>query len=477
MGSNVWRWYVAASVFTAVAFLVIPAEPVQAFVANSLHLVASATIVVGTRRLRPAVTWPWYLLAGSVALFGIGDIAFWVQTVWLERQAFPSVSDYCYLPSTLLIVAALAGFTLARRTVWDKAGLLDAAVLSTGAGLITWLYVISPTAQDGQLSLLARVVSLSYPILDLLALAVLVRLTIGTGKRPFAYRLLVAGVTSLLVTDMIYTLQEVGGSYMIGGGLDLGWMAAHVLFAAAALHPSMPAVSQPTPPAPEGVIGRARLYALFTASMTAPLVLIIEWIRGDEIDAPVIAIGSIGLFLLVLLRLQGVVAQLGHLLDTAQSQAHTDLLTGLANRRLFYAQWELNLRSPSDNTALLYLDLDGFKPINDELGHQGGDAVLQAVADRISQVVRAGDVVARLGGDEFAVILPGASDEDAEEIAARILAAVAEPIRVRGAPVRVGASIGVIMAPHGADPDSEIQRADAAMYAAKAAGRGRIGHA
>nr|WP_269330036.1 GGDEF domain-containing protein [Kineosporia babensis] len=209
----------------------------------------------------------------------------------------------------------------------------------------------------------------------------------------------------------------------------------------------------------------------------APLVLLLEWLRGGPIDAPLIAFGSIALYLLVLARLHGVVEQLDDSLQTARTQAHTDQLTGLANRRLFHDRWQQNLSGTAGPTALLYVDLDGFKKINDTLGHESGDVVLRTVAERISAVVRSGDVVARLGGDEFAVILPGASDEHADDIASRILATISRPIDLDGHRVSVGASIGVLLAPPGADPEQSIKSADSAMYAAKTGGRGQIRHA
>ncbi|GLY15400.1 hypothetical protein Kisp01_24150 [Kineosporia sp. NBRC 101677] len=457
----------------ALVYLLIPWPVVQAVYSTLLHTSAFVAIVVGVHRHRPSVRWPWYLLAARVGLFAAGDVVYWVQTVWFEEDVFPSIADALFVPSNLAIIAALIGFTMARHTGWDRPGMLDAAVLSIGAGMLFWLYLIAPSADDS-LSLFAQVVSLAYPVLDLLALAVLVRLTITAGDRSTAYRLLVGGVACLLVTDVLYTFMELEGIYLSGSPLDVGWMANHVLLAAAALHPSMPAISQSAEPARVSVIGRRRLYGLAAASLMAPLVLLIEWLRGGPIDAPLIAFGCIALYLLVLARLQGVVGQLGELLQTAQSQANTDQLTGLANRRLFHNHWEKNLTDRPGPTALLYVDLDGFKAINDTLGHESGDAVLRTVAQRIVAVVRSGDVVARLGGDEFAVILPGASDDQADDIAARILATVSRPIDIDGNRVGVGASIGVVLAPQGADPEQEIKRADTAMYAAKTGGRGQV---
>ncbi|GAA1636094.1 GGDEF domain-containing protein [Actinoplanes couchii] len=469
----VWRWYLAVCAVCAVVYNLIPSDPVQAVIATLVHLSGVATILLGVRRHRPALRWPWYALAANVGLFAAGDVAYWLQTVLLGQDVFPSVADAFYVPSNLALIAGLLGLARARRTTWDRPGLLDAAILSTGATMLAWLYLIAPTARLGDLTVFGRAVSLTYPILDLAALAVLLRVAIGSGRRPAPYRMLVIGVVVLLATDVTYTLLELHDNYAAGGLMDVGWMVTHVLFGTAALHPAMASVSQATPP-PDGMIGRGRLLALAVAGLMAPLVLTIEWILGDPLDIPVVVGGSVLLFLLVMARLHGVVGLLAASLDVARGQAYTDQLTGLANRRHFHNRWEQALTDGGGPTALLYVDLDGFKAVNDTLGHETGDAVLETVAGRIRQTVRDTDLVARLGGDEFAVILPGATDEQAVAIATRIVDAVAEPIEVRGLPVGVGASIGVITAPSGADPESEIKRADTAMYAAKAAGRGRV---
>src|SRR4029453_11445327 len=132
----------------------------------------------------------------------------------------------------------------------------------------------------------------------------------------------------------------------------------------------------------------------------------IEWLRGMEIDYAVIIAGSAVLFLLVITRLHGLVALLSETLPSGGEKATPDQLTGLANRRLFHTRWQQSLGEAGGPTALLYVDLDGFKPVNDTLGHEAGDSVLVEVAERLRGLVRAGDVVARLGGDEFAIILP-----------------------------------------------------------------------
>jgi diguanylate cyclase (GGDEF)-like protein len=148
-----------------------------------------------------------------------------------------------------------------------------------------------------------------------------------------------------------------------------------------------------------------------------------------------------------------------------------DPLTGLANRILVRDRLKhLLARSQRDRNgfALLFVDLDGFKPINDELGHAAGDELLSAV-----------DTCARWGGDEFLLLLEGAGGAaGAERVAADVLAALTPPLRVAGRRIGIRASVGISTCPeHGRDADALIRAADAAMYAAKAAGGGRLCHA
>lgn len=149
-----------------------------------------------------------------------------------------------------------------------------------------------------------------------------------------------------------------------------------------------------------------------------------------------------------------------------------DPLTGLANRVLLYDRIDMELRRARrhDNAfAVLFVDLDRFKAVNDECGHRIGDLMLQEVAQRLRAQVRAADTVSRLGGDEFIVILTGVSESrDAAAIGAKMTAAIGEPYRIEDHELRVRTSIGVSLYPaHGADPEALIHAADEAMYRAK----------
>jgi diguanylate cyclase (GGDEF)-like protein/PAS domain S-box-containing protein len=159
-------------------------------------------------------------------------------------------------------------------------------------------------------------------------------------------------------------------------------------------------------------------------------------------------------------------------------QAFHDGLTGLANRALFRDRLDHALAQGSrsrDPLAVLLVDLDGFKQVNDSLGHDAGDRLLGEVAQRFSAATRPGDTLARLGGDEFAILLEATDEVTASRVARRLLETLSQPIEIAGRSLRLGASIGVVSRlPAGADSEGVIRDADLAMYAAKEGGRGRF---
>nr|WP_247889913.1 GGDEF domain-containing protein [Azospirillum brasilense] len=166
---------------------------------------------------------------------------------------------------------------------------------------------------------------------------------------------------------------------------------------------------------------------------------------------------------------------------TLSTIAFEDRLTRLANRRFFEAHVERLQEQPAsdrDAVAILYIDLDGFKPINDRHGHHAGDMVLKEIGDRLARCVRHGDFAARLGGDEFAVLLSlpdGQQGHYALDVARRIIDSVSAPIMADGLDVQIGCSIGIALWPSdAADLALALQNADRALYAAKHAGRARV---
>lgn len=165
------------------------------------------------------------------------------------------------------------------------------------------------------------------------------------------------------------------------------------------------------------------------------------------------------------------------LTDLLAHRALHDSLTGLPNRRLLYDRLDLALARSvrtGSSLAVLFMDLDGFKAVNDTHGHACGDTLLVAVADRLTARMRVVDTLARVGGDEFVLLCESVgSEDDAVDIADRLIAAVAQPIDLDGVTVTVGMSAGIAVS-HGiaVDPEVLVRHADAAMYEAKNAGKG-----
>ncbi len=171
------------------------------------------------------------------------------------------------------------------------------------------------------------------------------------------------------------------------------------------------------------------------------------------------------------------VSDAARLNDQLRTLAFHDPLTLLANRSLFADRVHQAIRHVAEGLtpAVLFIDLDDFKTVNDSLGHSAGDQLLRGFAHRLVQGTRAGDTVARLGGDEFAVLIDHAADTDAALAVARQVAEVCrQPFEIDGRPVRIGASVGVAMADRASNVERLLRNADAAMYAAKSRGKGHV---
>lgn len=162
--------------------------------------------------------------------------------------------------------------------------------------------------------------------------------------------------------------------------------------------------------------------------------------------------------------------------DLQHKLAYHDALTGLPNRQLFYDRLNMSLAQAYrqlSRVALMFLDLDGFKKVNDELGHDAGDILLKTTAERLLNCVRKSDTVARLGGDEFTIIMQSYSTvDDVKTVARKVIAALAEPYSILGQPVNISVSIGISAYPgDGANSGDLIRKADTAMYDAKHSGK------
>ncbi|MER7754512.1 EAL domain-containing protein [Kitasatospora sp. NPDC097643] len=266
-----------------------------------------AAIVVGVRLNRPAHALFWYLLALANLSFTAGEV---VQAIQLQilhlNNPFPSVADGFYLAEFVLYAAGVLGFIRWRTARQDRAGLLDALILTMGLALLAWIYLILPYARNPDLTWFQKAVSIAYPLGDVVVLALLLRLLTPRGGNSRSLQLLTVGTVGILVSDTLYGLIQLHGNWHIGTPVELGWAAFYTAWGAAALHPSMVELTRPIP-TQQPDLGTARLILLTLASLIAPAILIIESLAGNTSNAGVIGAFSAILYLLVLARLAVVV--------------------------------------------------------------------------------------------------------------------------------------------------------------------------
>ncbi|MGH8971940.1 MAG: EAL domain-containing protein [Acidimicrobiia bacterium] len=434
-----------------------------------------ALVVVWRRSPRIALWYPILLFSLAFLLASAGWFLY--PRIAGRPLPFPSPVDGLYILASVFAAAFLIG--VIRRQGGDSGSVLDALVVAAGLGVLSWEFLMEPIVTRPGLSLAVRLVSLAYPATDLVLFGLAVRLALVGARRRPAHWFLLAWVACQLVADSAYVLTLNNGSFHLHHPLFAGWLLSFVFLAAATLHPSMRKVlEKPATTSPPGQVWR-RLVGMGAAALLAPVIVVTDPSRNAHGEVRALAILSAAIFLLVLVRLGLVMAQERALRERLRHDAFFDSLTGLANRALFADRMSHALaraRRSGATTAVLFLDLDNFKRVNDSIDHQAGDALLVAVAARLRAVIRDGDTVARLGGDEFTVLCEDIeSPSQALTVGSRIQEALAAPFRVAGREMFVSASIGVAVADAGAeDAHAVLRDADAAMYRAKLNGRSRI---
>ncbi|HEY3190173.1 MAG TPA: EAL domain-containing protein [Solirubrobacteraceae bacterium] len=577
---------------------------------DMIGLSSVVAVIVGVRLHRPNPALPWYLFAAGQALFVAGDGTRMIYESFIGIPTpFPGIADVFYLLAYPVLAVGLLSIVRRRNSQRDRASLIDALIIATSVGVVSWVFVMHHYAGDATLRVDEKVVSMAYPLWDLVLLTVATRLAVGASVRTPAFYLLGASVFSLFAADSALAITTLNETYATGSPVDLGFLVSYILWGTAALHPSVQRLASPVERPELGLTGK-RFLLLGAAWLTAPLIRVVQTARGVELTSGEVYItvaANVILFLLVMARVSGLMqvlidslgkqrkaeAQLreseerfkslvqnssdlvtvtdadgvityqspsverllgygpddlvgrrlaelvsdedlprleGAFRHVAQSdqeheelrvdfrllhtdgrwleveatvanslddpyvrgvvfntrdvserkaledqlthQAFHDPLTGLANRALFCDRVEHALSRNDGPLAVLFLDIDDFKRINDSLGHTAGDQVLTELGDRLRECVRGGDTAARLGGDEFAVLLE--NTEDAGVVVHRITVGMRKPFFVEGKELRISASIGICksrLADEGAD--ELLRNADAAMYSAKGRGRGR----
>ena len=453
-----------------------------------LGLGVAAALLLGLRWQRPARSGPWRLMVAGQLTWVVGDaVYFWRKDV-VGTEPFPSLSDGLYLVGYAVLVLGLLLLVRARRSGSDPAGRIDALIVTAGLALLTCVVLVEPVvAGAGGLSTAAAAVSVAYPLVDILLIAGLVRLLAAPGTSSPALRLLLVALGLLVSADLLSAAADVYGLHVLTSSFLL-WQASYVVWAAAALHPSMHQVTEPEPVpvvTTTRPLRRMRVAWMAGATLVTPLILAVEELSGGQRSTWTVVVGSVVMVLLVVFRMNlaihhivEVSRQRNDLQEELGFRATHDSLTGLPNRAETMRLVTEALRRSAETAepvGLLFVDLDGFKAVNDTLGHRAGDEVLRAVATRLGTSTRAGDIATRLGGDEFVVLLGHAVSEDsALAIADRLVDELSRSIRIdERNSVRIGASIGIALSHPDSDADTLLNEADLALYRAKADGRGR----
>ncbi|HEY7401079.1 MAG TPA: EAL domain-containing protein [Actinomycetota bacterium] len=248
------------------------------------------------------------MIALGQTLFVAGDvITYNYDRLFGTEVPFPSIGDIFYLSVYPCLILGILLLVRRRNPGRDRESAIDSLIVAIGVGVLSWIFLIAPYAHDSSLTLIQKLVTMGYPLMDLMLLTVAIRLAVGAGRRPPAFYLMVAAVVALFVTDSIYSWILLHGGYDNQTGLlEGGWGAFYLLFGAAAMHPSIRQLSQFTPEL-RTRLTRARLLILAGVSLTAPTIQGIELARGEQVDSPVLLGSSVLLFLLVVARMAGLV--------------------------------------------------------------------------------------------------------------------------------------------------------------------------
>ncbi|GAA2533468.1 hypothetical protein Ahu01nite_055520 [Winogradskya humida] len=482
-----WYLSVLGSAAVVLPFLPWPAARTALRLLGALAVIAA--LVAGLRVHRPRHPLGWYLL-----LTGVG-YALFCDLVWPLPQSVGGMSDYAatglfHLVTYPILACALMVLPGQSRRALRFAGYTETGIITSGAAVVWWTLVVDPYVLDpGRIPSQPHLVAL--PMLDMAIFALGLRLLLVGGTKSAAYVLLCAATAGLLVADSALFLSTINGGHLPVLSMA-SWMAANALLGAAALHPSM-AVIQPAPSEDDALddIGTARIYivtVVATPIMTGIFLLhesAVDRVTAGDVIVPVGATALTAALVVTRMRQLNLVGRrravaleqsLGRqqeLQDELRHQAQHDSLTALPNRELLYERVTAALAAERPG-ALIVLDLDEFKEVNDRFGHAVGDELLVAATGRLHEILPSGDLLARLDSDEFAIL---AHDEDAAgctRIGERVLSAMRSPFAVQGHELFATVSIGLRALDGELLTGDVLRDAYMALHAAKAAGRDQM---
>ena len=439
--------------------LLLPDGPARQALFVVVALGCALTVALAARYHRPPGLFGWYLVAAA-------------QVVWVigvgSSLAMTGLAPGLYQVAAYLLAAVgVEILTRSRTTVHDWRRALDSMIVTVAVTMVWWVFLIGPALGVGRGS--DHLVEVGQLVAALALVAALVRFAYAPGGARLTRVALLFGLGGLLAYQSVVRVSAGPGPTFPDSTAapSDAWLFALIAAAAITTHPRMHRLSDPAPAQrdPGSVL---QLLALGAALVVGPASFASQILRGDRSAIWLAPVFYLSLVLLVLARTLAMIRE-------ANAQATSDDLTGLPNRRALHRTARTRLTDPGERQALLLLDLDRFKEVNDSLGHHSGDELLVQVAGRLRAGLRPQDTLARLGGDEFAILLDAAGVLEAESIALSLGAALSEPFDLGVLSVHSAASIGIALFPeHGTDLSTLLRKADTAMYRAKADGGYRV---
>jgi diguanylate cyclase (GGDEF)-like protein len=469
---------VAGLALTLLYFVLPRGSLAQAIVFLAVLCGATALLFARLWAERARVPRHWVLLVAALAIYVTATLVWYLAPEAFGRELpFLSLADGAYFLAYALLAVFLVVLTHRRErdsATRGRAAVVDALILAIAASSVLFFFVLDPQIDGHATSELAITAAVAYVGLTSLLFGLAARLVIGSVDATPAERMVAIGIGAELIADVAYGYQSAAGSFAFGGLGFLGWLVCYTMLGAVAAHPDLAQVGRSVP-RPLG--SRAALLPAMLIAAVTPLVMALVGFEGSQRDTvPVLLVACAVTVCLVVVRLallsgdltlqRRLSEQLADLAHSHERLVREDPLTGVANRAgLARALQEPGARRRGH--ALMVVDIDDFKAINDTFGHDVGDAVLRNVARRLQQVVRDGDLVVRLGGDEFGALLPAADEHAARDVAERFMASLEEPLDLTGRTLYARASVGLAAAGPGVGADVLLRHADVAMYAIK----------
>jgi diguanylate cyclase (GGDEF)-like protein len=436
---------------------------------NLPYLAGAGACFAAAARVR-AERIAWSGMGTALVLSAVGNALRVLTTGVPGDGRLSALADVVSLAGYVALYAPVIGLIRARVPRFHPSMWLDGVIGALGTLSAGVAFMLGPYLDPAPGREAVALSDLVGPATDVVLVATLVAVGSILGVRPDRTLLTMAAALSFVcASDLALFALQLQGRYVPGGPLELGWLMGVILAARAAS-------GARNRPAPVDGSGRSRigwrlLAVPVACTLTSLVVLGLGWTRPMPAVSAWLAIACV---LAGIVRIAVTFREVRSF-NQVKQEARTDELTGLANRRalLERAKGIVASASASRPAALLLMDLDGFKEVNDSLGHSAGDELLRQVGPRLRAALRADDVLARLGGDEFAVLSPATGPDEAQALAHRLRELLLQEFTVEGIRLHVGVSIGVSTTPVPAASMQELLRgADIAMYTAKRAREG-----